>query len=289
MNSLKVAALPLDTVHADPAANIALMRRALDDVGTVDIAVLPEFFTTGFITDPGLVSSCAQAPDGPAMQAVRAEAEARSCAICGTFIARLPDGTLRNRAFFIAPGAAPVFYDKRHLFSISDEADVLTPGSQPMPIIDFRGWRIALAVCYDLRFPVWCRNTVGPDGSLLYDILIIPASWPDARAHAWRTLLTARAIENQAYVIGANRSGSDGFGRCDGLTAIFDFLGADIGSGQPSGAVTATFSLDLLAAARRRFPVWRDADTFTITGPALPSGPTPAPVPCVSTQGKKSP
>ena len=215
------------------------------------------------------------------MQAVRAEAEARSCAICGTFIARLPDGTLRNRAFFIAPGAAPVFYDKRHLFSISDEADVLTPGSQPMPIIDFRGWRIALAVCYDLRFPVWCRNTVGPDGSLLYDILIIPASWPDARAHAWRTLLTARAIENQAYVIGANRSGSDGFGRCDGLTAIFDFLGADIGSGQPSGAVTATFSLDLLAAARRRFPVWRDADTFSITGPAhaTPTRPTPAPEP----------
>lgn len=140
-------------------------------------------------------------------------------------------------------------------------------------------------MCYDLRFPVWCRNTVGPDGSLLYDMLIIPASWPDARAHAWRTLLTARAIENQAYVIGANRSGSDGFGRCDGLTAIFDFLGADIGADQPCGAVSATFSLDLLAAARRRFPVWRDADTFTITGPAL----APAPVPCVSTQGNKSP
>ena len=222
------------------------------------------------------------------MQAVRAEAEARSCAICGTFIARLPDGTLRNRAFFIAPGADPVFYDKRHLFSISDEADVLTPGSQPMPVITFRGWRISIAVCYDLRFPVWCRNTVGPDGSLLYDMLIIPASWPDTRAHAWRTLLTARAIENQAYVIGANRSGSDGFGRCDGLTAIFDFLGADIGTAGPSGAVTATFSLDLLAAARRRFPVWRDADTFTITAPAPAPTLAPAPVPCVSTQGNKS-
>lgn len=262
MTDITVAALPLDIVPANPSANIGLMRRALDAIPPVDLAVVPELFTTGFITDKAAIEAWAEPLDGPAMQAVRAEASRRDCAICGTFAARMPDNTLRNRSFFVSPDGTAAFYDKHHLFSISDEAKLFAPGRHPTPIMEYRGWKIAMAICYDLRFPVWTRNTPDSDGILPYDILVIPASWPESRGFAWRTLLQARAIENQACIIGANRSGSDDFGQYDNLTYTVDHLGRLVGDTQPSGAVIATFDREKLIKYRKHFPVWRDADKF---------------------------
>lgn len=265
MNDITVAALPIDITPANPEANLDAMRRALDALPpAVDIAVLPELFTSGFIPDKNAIQACAQPLDGPAINTITQEAAARNTAIAGSLAITHTDGTIRNRAFIILPDKTAAYYDKHHLFSLSDEAAIFTPGQDPSPIIQHRGWRIAMAICYDLRFPLWTRNKPLDDATLAYDLLLIPASWPQARAHAWQTLLQARAIENQACVVGANRSGADPFGQYTDLTYTIDHLGNDISAKHPSGAITATYSREKLLKYRRHFPVWRDSDKFTI-------------------------
>ncbi|MDE6109220.1 MAG: nitrilase family protein [Muribaculaceae bacterium] len=255
---ITIAALPVDIAFADHEANLAAARTMAASVAQpVDIMVLPELFSSGYTNDPAAMHALAEDDGGPAMQTVRHIARTHGCAVAGSFAA-LENGRYFNRAFLIAPdGSMLARYDKRHLFSMSRDPEVFDHGGHEIPVASFRGWNIALGVCYDLRFPAWLRNR-----GYAYDLLLMPSNWPQSRAYAFEHLLIARAIENQAAVVGANRGGSDAYGTYDGCTYAFDHLG------RPSfapGTTVARFSLDKLREARTRFPAARDADHFTLT------------------------
>lgn len=266
MNQLKAAMLPLDIVRSNPAANLAAVEAAAASLlPDTDLLALPELFTTGFIIDSDCANALAEPLDGPTMVTLRRIATTRRVAVSGSFLCRADDGTLRNRAFFINPDdGIDIFYDKHHLFVLSDEKRIFRAGDELPPVALFRGWRIALTVCYDLRFPLWLRNT-----PLRYDMMIVPANWPDSRAYAWRTLLAARAIENQAVYLGVDCSGSNDYGTYSPeLTLAADALGMtrlDGDTDPVSPLRYATFSLDEVATLRRRFPVHLSADGFTIS------------------------
>lgn len=253
-DTLIVSVLPLDMAYTDKDANLRAATAMFANLqpGT-HIAVLPELFSTAYIPDREAARAIAETNDGKTIAFVRDMASKHNCAICGSFLA-LDNDRVYNRAFFITPAGESHFYDKRHLFSLSGEGEVVSGGEMPPAIIDFCGWKIAIAVCYDLRFPIWLRNT-----GLKYDALIIPANWPEKRSFAWTTLLQARAIENQAYVVGANRSGSDQFGVYDNQSFVADYTGHLIQ--QPCGnSVTANLSKFMLDKYRKAFPFWKDAD-----------------------------
>jgi len=253
---LNVAAIPVDIVAADKDANIAAVAEAVQSMAQrPDVIVLPELFATSFIPDKGISETLAEGNDGKIIMAMSHLARMHDAAVIGTFLAAGTEGRIFNRAFFVDPDGVNTFYDKRHVFSIGMESEVVSPGTSRIPVVKFRGWGIAMAVCYDLRFPCWLRNSM-----LEYDVLVIPANWPSSRAYAWNHLLIARAIENQAYVVGANRSGSDRFGDYSGCTSIYDYLGRSIGHSSGAGIVTADFDRDGLEKFRAGFPVWRDAD-----------------------------
>lgn len=256
---LKVAALQLDIVPGDKSANIAMASELL---GTLpegyDIAVLPEMFTTGFICEPQQAAMLAEPVDGMTISTLKRMSAESRIAICGSYIAR-DNEAVYNRAFFIEPSGDTYFYDKRHLFSISGEDRAYRRGDKPVPVFRFRGWNIAIAVCFDLRFPAWLRNN-----RETYDLMIVMANWPDSRAYAWEHLLIARAIENQSYVIGCNRSGNDNYGEYSGTSVIIDAKGISIGDKSSDYIATATLSKESLSAFRQKFPVLSESDRFDI-------------------------
>jgi len=252
-DTLRIAAIPIDIVPADPAANLATLGAAMQRLpaGT-DIAVVPELFTTGFVRDESRRADLAQPNSGSTMQAVRHFARSTGVAIAGSFMA-VTAGRYYNRGFFVEPSGDETFYDKRHLFLAGAETDAFAPGVDPVPVIRYRGWNIAMIICFDLRFPEWCRNR-----DMAYDVLLVPANWPSAREYAWSHLLIARAIENQAAVVGANRSGRDDGGDYDGLTQIYDAMGQPVGTaadGICRGAVYAELSYAGVQRVRQRIPL----------------------------------
>lgn len=257
---MKVTAIPLDIVWCDKSENVLAavnsMRKLEKDV---DIVVLPELFSTGFIADKQLLESAAESNNGPTMEAIRCWSAFHNVAICGSFLAK-SGGSYYNRGFFIEPSGDETFYDKAHLFSMSNEACLMVQGEQLVPVIRFRGWNVAMMVCYDLRFPVWSRNV-----DCKYDLMLVPANWPTSRKYAWEHLLVARAIENQAYVVGCNRSGSDDYGDyAVDMTAAFDYVGQPIAEAR-NGLITAELDKQKLESYREKFPVWRDNDHFTLS------------------------
>lgn len=248
-SDLRVALLPLDISYADPDANLDRVEALVENAGVADLYVLPELFSTGFITKPHRLEQLAQTDQDATVEALRRMARSRNAAFAGSFLATDNQGRYFNRAFFIGPEGDEAFYDKHHLFTHSGEHRILTPGAAQSPTVSYRGWRVRVLVCYDLRFPCWCRNR-----QLDYDLLLFPSNWPEQRAYAFRQLLVARAIENQAYVAGADRSGSDPMGVYPPeMTQIFDFMGRPLGP-------TAVLSRKALDEARRSFPVYLDAD-----------------------------
>ena len=257
--------LPLDIIQADPVANLIEIKKNITNLDSdTDLLALPELFSTGFIIDPNQAETLAEPVDGATMEELRHMARNGNFAITGSYLCRASDGTLRNRAFFINPDAPEgndtVYYDKHHLFVLSDEKRIFKPGDQIPPITNFRGWNIAVTICYDLRFPVWMRNT-----SCRYDMMIVPANWPDSRAYAWKSLLVARAIENQAIYLGVNRSGTDDYGTYSPhLTVAADALGTLVESDERAPLIYVSFSLDTINTLRKRFPVHLNADPFTI-------------------------
>ena len=222
-----------------------------------DTVILPEMFATGFTTDP---TSVAQPMTGGIVEWMRSTAAKYGCAVVGTAIIE-EAGKCYNRALFVKPSGEVLHSDKRHLFTIGGEAEHLTAGAERV-VVEWGGLRWLLLVCYDLRFPVWsrCRGD--------YDVALYPASWPASRREAWQILLRARAIENEAYVIGANRTGSDPTTRYSGDSAIIGFRGemlAEIGAQE--GVITAELDAEELAQFREKFPTLRDADHFSIENP----------------------
>lgn len=261
---IKIAAVPLDIVWADREANLKKVGEYLEKMETdTDLVVLPELFTTSFTADPAVMADLAEGDDGPTMLQIKQWAAKYGRAIAGSYlhVDKAADGTplYYNRGFIITPEGDDVFYPKRHLFCLSPEAKVFTAGKVLPPVLHYKGWKISIIICYDLRFPVWDRCQC--DG---YEMMLVPANWPDARGYAWEHLLIGRAIENQAVYVGANRSGSDDFG-IYGLTAhIYDAMGMPSGELR-DGIVYATINLSDIHKARRRLPAGHDADRFTIS------------------------
>ncbi len=260
--TLRLALVQADTRWHDPAGNRELygaqVRRLAPDC---DLVVLPETFLSGFSND---AAALAEGMDGENVRWLASLAAECQVVVAGSLVIKAEDGRAVNRFIWMPPDGQAVIYDKRHLFRMANEHERYAPGAQ-RPIIEFGGLRIFPAVCYDLRFPVWLRNRLGPGGRMEYDLLLLVANWPKPRRQHWRTLLQARAIENLAYVAAVNRVGSDG-NQIDyaGDSAVIDFLGqpmVELG-GQPQAAIV---ELDRapLDAHRQRFPAQMDADRFS--------------------------
>jgi predicted amidohydrolase len=224
--------------------------------GRSDIAVLPEMFTTGFVTDP---RNAGERQGGPTEVWMKDMAARYGFAICGSYIVN--EGShYFNRLLFISPDGSAHSYDKWHLFSLGGEDKSFTAGRDRI-VFNYMGFRISPYICYDLRFPVWMRNRND------YDLLIVSANWPEPRIEVWDTLLKARAIENQCFVAGANRTGTDGVGiRYNGHSAVFGMKGEllSYAGTESTCSVTAELNIEDLEKFREKFPVWRDADEFDI-------------------------
>ncbi len=258
-NTLKVATLQLNIAWGDIDANIARAESLLNSLPEgYDIAILPEMFTTGFIVERDLALRCAETVNGRTLQIMRQWAKKFNLAIIGSIIVNEGEH-LKNRAYFVEPSGEVCYYDKHHLFEISGENLIYAPGNNQLHTVRFRGWNIAFAICFDLRFPAWLRNNKGA-----YDLLIIVANWPDSRKYAWQQLLIARAIENQAYVIGANRTGSDQYGEYTGSSIIVDPKGLTVEEGLDNYILSATLDKNKLLAFRNKFPVYLLNDSITI-------------------------
>jgi len=240
----------------DKEANFATLESALEIMHPdTDLIVLPETFSTGFPSgeEKDYVRTMAERNTGVTIDHIKLLAKKHNVAICGSYIAD-SGGSLYNRAFFIEPSGDETFADKKHLFTMAGEDKVFSRGYDRMKV-RYRGWNLSMIVCYDIRFPVWCRNKDNE-----YDALIAVANWPDVRVDAWNKLLYARAIENQAYMLGVNCRGTDKKGfNYDGSSMAIDFKGKDITVDTENGLLYATLSKERLDRFREKFPAWRDA------------------------------
>jgi predicted amidohydrolase len=264
MQDLRVTLVQGDTRWHDPAGNRDYYGRLIAPLhGNTDLVLLPETFTSGFSNE---AIGNAETMEGPTVEWLRAQSRALDAAITGSAQVRTEAGVF-NRLFFATPDGGLQHYDKRHLFRYAGEHERYAAGG-PRLSVDWRGWRICPLVCYDLRFPVFSRNRfdVERPGQPDYDLLLYVANWPSVRAHPWKTLLRARAIENLCYVAGLNRVGTDGNGHhYAGDSAVVDFLGEPLSecAGQEVVA-TSTLSATQLRGHRERFPAMLDADGFDL-------------------------
>lgn len=259
---MKVCVVPLDIAYGDIENNLISAAHQLNQVERdTDIVVLPELFTTAFIPDKKEVVRLAETPDGKTVETLKRWSQYFGFAIAGSFLATDGNGHYFNRAFFIEPMGDTTFADKRHLFPLSAENTTLTPGNSLPRIIRYRGWNIKIIVCFDLRFPVWTRNKKDD----MFDLLLVPSNWPVSRVKPYKLLLSARAVENQIYTVGANRLGSDKFGDYTvGMSSIYDNLGDDIKETRRNGHIYALLDLDNLKEGRKKFPAYQASDNFTL-------------------------
>ena len=259
MTDLRVTLVQTSLVWHDPGANRQLLEQKLQSLaGQTDLVVLPEMFTSGFTIHPeGLYNESATA-DWLLLQA-----QTLNIAITGSIataidVADETKPNFANRLLFATPEGELFHYDKVHLFRMGDEHLRYQPGKERV-VLEYNGWRLLLTVCYDLRFPVFCRNRQD------YDAMICVANWPDSRRLHWRTLLQARAIENQAYVVGVNRVGKDGQGLSySGDSLAINYLGDLLIDEPGEWERTMIFNRNALEAYKKKFPAWRDADEFTV-------------------------
>jgi len=229
-----------------------------------EIVVLPEMFSTGFSMKP---SALAEKMDGTTIEWMKRIAAEKKIILTGSVIIEEEDHYY-NRLIWMLPNGQYGMYDKRHRFAFAGEDDKYSAGSKRL-IASVKGWKINLQVCYDLRFPVWARQTPLLEESgkdLEYDVLIYVANWPERRNHAWKTLLQARAIENQCYVAGVNRVGNDGNSIYhSGDSMIVDPLGEVLYSkAHEEDVFTIVLQKEKLEEVRNKFPFWKDGDLFTI-------------------------
>ena len=256
-DNLRVAVFQFDLFWEDPEANRAKVDRWLKKTNeSVDVVFLPEMFSTGFTMN---VESVAESMTGATIQWLKEKSKEYQLAICGSMIIREDDGYF-NRMLFVEPSGVISSYNKRHLFTMASEENHFQKGTERI-IINYKGWRICPLICYDLRFPVWSRNNYD------YDLLVYSANWPQNRKEVWNTLLKARAIENQTYVVGANRVGVDGNSvSYSGNSQLIDAKGSIIAETEDyyENIVTGDFSYQDLIKFRAAFPVLNDSDDFLL-------------------------
>jgi omega-amidase len=255
---LRITTVQADLIWQNKAANLAKFDKILRGLSRdeTDLVVLPEMFTTGFSMSP---ETLAEPMSGATISFLEEKSNALNAAIIGSFIC-VENDTYYNRLVWMQPDGQFWTYDKRHLFTLAHEQDHYSAG-QKMLQIEWRGWTIRPLICYDLRFPVWSRN-VGPD---YYDVLLYVANWPERRRLPWQALLTARAIENQAFVVGVNRVGVDGNGVShSGDTTIVDFSGERLFQrAHTEGVETTTIFKKNLLDFRQKFTFLADQDPFS--------------------------
>lgn len=247
---MKATLIQMDIKWASSTVNQETAEEAMLHAPKSDIYILPEMWSTGFATNPEGVAET----DGESLEWMRRMADTLDAAICGS-VAVSENGNFHNRFYFVTPGNEPRYYDKRHLFTYGNEHLAYAAGDRRV-IVEWRGVRFLLQICYDLRFPCFSRNNND------YDAIIYVASWPESRISVWHTLLCARAIENQCYVIGVNRIGNDPVCRYNGGSEAYDAYGRLMVSCDENSAATITFDMDMekLKSFRKKFPVLNDRD-----------------------------
>ena len=263
MPSLTISLIQSDLYWEDKVRNLQQFEAKIATLpGDSQVAVLPEMFSTGFSMRPEVL---AEKMDGPTMAWLKKTAKDNRKIITGSLIIE-EEGKYYNRLIWMLPNGTFYHYDKRHLFAYAGEDNHYSAGDKRL-IVQVNGWKICLQVCYDLRFPVWARQKTTPGSTEgLYDILVYVANWPQRRNLPWKTLLQARAIENQAYVIGLNRVGNDGNDIYhSGDSSLIDPLGNIIWQQSDDETIfTYTFIKEDLENVRGQFPFLNDADPFMI-------------------------
>ncbi len=255
--SLSISIIQTSLLWEDKEGNLAQFQRKIEGINAeTDLIILPEMFTTGFSMKPEFF---AEKMSGETLEWMQEMARFSNAAISGSVIIN-ENGNNVNRFLFVKPDGQYQYYDKRHLFAMAGENKSYTQGKKN-ELIEYKGWRIRPQICYDLRFPVWSRNTEE------YDLLIYVANWPERRVVHWKTLLQARAIENQAFVAGVNRIGLDGNNyNYSGDSAIYDPLGEKISKTNPNeeSVETILISKEFIQEIRKSLPFLTDKDKFDI-------------------------
>ncbi|MEN8118863.1 MAG: amidohydrolase [Bacteroidota bacterium] len=254
---LSVTIIQTNIFWEDKNANLVHFQKKIEGIDTrTDLIILPEMFTTGFSMNP---KPFAEKMDGPTFKWMLQMAKHSNAAIAGSIIIE-ENNHYVNRFLFVKPDGEYQYYDKRHLFAMAGEDKLYSQGNKN-ELIKYKGWRIRPLICYDLRFPVWSRNYDG------YDLLIYVANWPEKRVAHWKTLLQARAIENQAYVAGVNRIGLDGNNYSySGDSAIYNSLGEKISktNSNEESVETILISRELIEGTRKKLPFLNDQDEFIV-------------------------
>lgn len=271
MSTLAITVVQTALFWEDKEANLRMLENKINAVQEkMEVVVLPEMFSTGFSMEPEMM---AEKMDGPTVQWMKKNSAEKNIVLTGSLIIE-DDGNYYNRLVWMLPNGDFGFYDKRHRFAYAGEDEHYAAGNKRL-IASVKGWKVNLQVCYDLRFPVWsrqARSTKPTDGEDQvtaypeYDVLIYVANWPERRVHAWKTLLQARAIENQCFVVGVNRTGTDGNDiYYSGESMIVDAMGETLYTKAHKEDVhTITLQKDDLDEIRNKLPFLKDADQFLI-------------------------
>ncbi|MGY8909098.1 MAG: amidohydrolase [Flavobacteriales bacterium] len=256
-NELNIVGIQADLSWENPAENRAFFEEQINSLSeNTDLVVLPEMFTTGFTMNPEKV---AEKMNGETIYWMQKMASKKQVAITGSLVIE-DDKTYYNRLVFVHPSGEIETYDKRHSFTLAGEDKVYNSGDKIL-IVSYKGWRICPLICYDLRFPVWARNTEN------YDLLIFMANWPVTRIKAWETLLKARAIENMSYTIGINRTGKDANNyEYSGNSLVIDYLGEALSTLPKNevGILKATLLKSDQKKIREKLGFLNDKDFFKI-------------------------
>jgi predicted amidohydrolase len=262
MQDLRITLVQSDLFWEDADANLTAFDQKIDSIqASTDLIILPEMFNTGFSMNP---SGCAETMEGKTFQWLKNKAAICNCVVTGSVLIK-ENNHYYNRLIWMRPDGTFDTYDKRHLFRFANEQLHFSAGNKKL-ITELKGWKICPLICYDLRFPVWSKNTI-INNSYEYDLLIYVANWPERRNHPWKSLLVARAIENMSYAIGVNRVGKDGNDfEYSGDSALVNYKGAVVSNIPTHREHTETIALshDELISFRQHFPVELDWDHFKL-------------------------
>lgn len=254
MENLKITIIQPDIIWENIQANLEKYSEMISEIENTDVIILPEMFTTGFSMQPEKLK---ETMDGISVQWMKKTSAKKNAAIVGSLIIE-DEGKIFNRAVWIFPDGKSQYYNKRHLFTLGQEHLNYSAGNEKI-IVEFKGWKFCPLICYDLRFPEWTRNTEN------YDVVIFMANWPSPRRHHWKTLLNARAVENQSYCVGVNRTGTDGTGlNYSGDSCLVSPQGNAEFMGEEQAVQSFEISYSELYNYRKSLPFLEDRDKFYI-------------------------